>query len=517
MEFVKVESPETSSSEAAIATTSVAEETPKTHVAGGDNSISTPPLSFTKHTKAAIRRSLQASTLDGVAAAVFSNMTNGVLLTNFLLELGATPFEIGLLASIPLFANLLQPLGAYWSEQTTSRHYFCLGVYAPARVIWFLLVIGIALANSGKIESHALIGWTLAIAGFSYGLGALGGAPWFSWIATLVPRRLRGRYFGFRNSAANLTNLISMPLLGLLIAHWQGGSLQGYGIALVLGTLAGLISLWFQNFIVDVNPQVQHTIILEDVAPKPSLPETSLPETSPLEISIPTASVSSTSTESKGWGIQNANFLRFLFYFTLWTFAINLSAPFFNFYLLDNLHLDISQATLYNSLTAGANLVMLILWGRLADRVGNRPLLLGVGVVVAAIPLLWLLVNGEPLSVWLWLPLLHLAMGGSIAAIDLCSSNLQIGVVPIQNQSTYFGTVAAIAGVSGALGTLAGGFLAQSRSTGGILGLFILSAILRLLALAPLVWVQEDRSHSLRQLMRAFWPVDQETSQTSDV
>lgn len=448
---------------------------------------SPPPIVLTKRTKEAIRTSLKASTLDGVAATVFSNITGGVLLTNFLLQLGATPWQIGVLAAIPLLANLLQPLGAYLSEQTTSRHYFCLGVYGPARAVWFLLAIGVTLVDLGKIEAQALIGWTLAIAGFSYGVGALGGAPWFSWMATLVPRRLRGRYFGLRNSAANLTNLISMPLGGWLIAHWHSGSIQGFGVALVIGTLAGLISLWFQNFIVDVNPQIQHTIKVEAL--------------------VEDASADPSGSEQSGWLAQNANFLQFLLYFATWMFALNLSAPFFNLYLLDNLHLDISLATFYNSLTAGANLVMLILWGRLADRIGNRPILLTVGILVAAMPLLWLGVTNSDLSVWLWLPLLHLAMGASMAAIDLCSSNLQIGVVPIQQQSTYFGIGAAIAGVSGALGTLTGGFLAQWQSLGGLLGLFVLSAILRLVALLPLIWIREDRSHSLHQLMRAFWPV----------
>jgi len=489
VDFGTVETPEIEPTPVAIAAPSASLVV---SVVGTDDLVPAAHSTVTKHTKTAIRRSLQASTLDGVAATVFSNITGGVLLTNFLLQLGATPFEIGLVAAIPLVANLLQPLGAYWSEQTTSRHYFCLWVYGPARILWFLLVLGIALCDWGRIEPHTLIRWTLAIASLSYGVGALGSAPWFSWMATLVPRRLRGRYFGLRNSAANLTNLISIPLFGLVVAHWHGGSLQGYGIVLVIGTLAGLLSLWFQNFIVDVNPQIQHTIRLE--AP------------TSLEDCDPTAPL----PEAAAGESTNANFLRFLLYFAIWIFALNLSAPFFNFYLLDTLHLDIGQVSFYNSLTAGANLVMLLYWGRLADRIGNRAILLSVGILVAAIPMLWLLIKGNSLSVWVLLPLLHLVMGGSIAAIDLCSNNLQIGVVPIQKQSTYFGSVAAIAGVSGALGTLAGGFLAQWPATGGLLGVFALSTILRLVALVPLIGVQEDRRHSLRQLMRAFWPVAQE-------
>jgi MFS family permease len=411
--------------------------------------------------KDAIRTSLKASTIDGVFATIFSNVTGGVLLTNFLMELGASPAEIGLLASIPMLANLVQPLGAYLSEQTTSRHLFCLWIYGVSRSIWLFLPIGIFVVGRDHAP-HTLVSWTLGIALLSYVLGALGSAPWLSWMAMLVPRRLRGRYFGIRNSAANLTNLLSIPLTGLLVSKWMGGPLQGYGVVLVLGIAAGLISLWFQNFMIDINPQEQRSRTAS---------------TAPLR-SI----------------LQNSNFLVFLLYFSFWMFAVNLSAPFFNLYMLDNLGLDISQASLYNSLTAAANLLMLVLWGKLADRIGNRPILIGIGIVVAVTPLLWLVTGANPISIWLWLPALHILSGGTWAAIDLCTNNLQLGVVPVQSQATYFGVAAAIAGISSALGTTAGGFLAQYWDYSGLLGLFALSSILRLGALLPLVFVQEDRT-----------------------
>jgi len=129
-------------------------------------------------------------------------------------------------------------------------------------------------------------------------------------------------------------------------------------------------------------------------------------------------------------------------------------------------------------------------WGRLADRIGNRPILIGVGIVFAISPLLWLTTGANSLSVWLWLPLLHLMAGGTAAAIDLCSNNLQMAIAPDHHQSTYFGVAAACAGVSGALGTTAGGFLAQF-GYGGLLGLFALSSVLRLGSLLPLLFTHE--------------------------
>ncbi len=153
-----------------------------------------------------------------------------------------------------------------------------------------------------------------------------------------------------------------------------------------------------------------------------------------------------------------------------------------------------------NSLTSGANLLMLVIWGRLADRFGNRPILIAVGILVALMPLFWLAAGSNTDSVWLGLLLVHLLSGGTWAALDLCSNNIQIGIAPARSQASYFAIAAAFAGVTGALGTTAGGFLAQFTSTGGLPGLFALSTVLRLVALLPLVFVREHHSQSLVEL-----------------
>ncbi|MBW4417734.1 MAG: MFS transporter [Myxacorys californica WJT36-NPBG1] len=460
--------------------------------------------------KPEIRQSLRASTLDGIFATVFSNVAGGVLLSNFLVELHANPTEVGMLASIPMLANLMQPIGAYFGDRSTSRHNYCLWIYAPARLVWLLLVVGIALFSYGKIDSHVLIIWTLAIVFVTHVMGAFGSASWLSWMAALVPRRLRGRYFSIRNSAANLTCLISIPFAGFMVSLFPDGSIEGYGIILFLGVLIGLLSLAFQWGMVDVNPRQLHE--LQDAESAASISSLSSGEkensSSEVESSEENSNELSVASQSPVLAIlKDKNFLRFLLYFGVWMFSVNLSAPFFNLYMLDNLALDVRWVTLYNSLTAGANLVMLIFWGKLADRVGNRFLLLTVGVLVAATPILWLGTGTDALSIWLWLPLLHIVAGGTWAAIDLCNNNIQLEVAPLRNQSSYFAIAAAIAGVSGALGTTVGGVLAQFANYGGLPGLFALSSGTRLLALLPLVFVRENRQTSIRQMLWALLPL----------
>ncbi|MBD2778454.1 MFS transporter [Iningainema tapete] len=431
-----------------------------------------------KISKGEIRSSLRALTFEGVFATLFYSIIGSVLLSNFLLELGASPLEIGMVASIPQVMNLLQPLGAYLADRTKSRRIYSRWIFLPSRLLWLIVVLAIWLGGKWNIAGHQLVQLTLIIIWVSNIIEPLGRASYVSWMAALVPERLRGRYFGFRNSAVSLMSLMAVPLLGLAVSKYPGGTLQGYGVVLVLGIVLGLISLGCQLFMTDVNPQLEQV------------------ESSPAEL--------------EGWEavfsfLKDANFLKFLLYSGLWSFAVNVSAPFFNLYLLDELRIDVSVVTIYNSLGAGANLLMLVYWGKLADRIGNRPLLVIVGVLVALTPLLWLLAGTNAIFLWVWFPLLHLLHGATWAAIDLCSSNLLMGVAPLANRSIYFAIAAAVPGVTGAMGITVGGFSAMT-GMGGFCALFALSAGLRLFALLPLVFVGEQRSVPLSRLWETLFP-----------
>ncbi len=268
----------------------------------------------------------------------------------------------------------------------------------------------------------------------------------------------------------------------LSVSSWGADRLLGYGIVLLVGVWAGMISLGCQYFMVDVNPQLY----------KKDAENDRLSDKKEKQITdfVPSA-------------LKYSNFLMFILYFSLWTFAVNLSAPFFNIYLLKNLSWDVSLVTIYSSLGSGANLLLLMFWGKFAVSWGNRPLLIAVGLVVAVTPLLWLGRGNYPFAVWVWLPLLHLLGGTTLGAIGLCTNNIQMEIASIEQPSTYLAIAAAVSGVAGALGTTAGGFLAElpGMSLGA---LFALSAAVRFFGLLPLILVREPRSFSLRSILPTF-------------
>ena len=428
-----------------------------------------------KKIKISVRTSLRASTIDGGLSTVFSNITGGVLVSSFLLDLGASPFEIGMLASLPMITNLLQPLGALLSNRTNSRHDYGIWTFLPSRLLWLILLIGIIFRSTSPDFSSQLVYLTLILVVVSNILAALGSASWMSWLAALVPPKLRGRYYSVRNIVSNIASLLCLPIASFVISNWQGGTIAGYGIVLSVSILAGLASLTCQHFMIDINPQnYQKNYQIEDKQEDD-------------QVNIFTNLIAP---------FKDRNLVIFLIYFGLWGFAVNLSTPFFNLYMLENLNVDITWVTLFNSLSSGANMLMLLVWGRQSDRVGNRPLLIFAGLAIAITPLFWLLTGIVQVQsqLWTYLLIFHLFLGGTWAAIDLGTNNIQIAIAPIQHQATFFAIASAVAGVGSALGTTAGGTLAQYAHYEGVFGIFFLSAILRLTALIPLLFVHENQS-----------------------
>src|ERR671922_1552049 len=84
--------------------------------------------------------SLTLSIHDGFFASIFATLTGGVFLTGFALSLGSNEFHIGVLAAIPLFANLFQFIGSYLVQRIGRRTPISVNASTACRTIWLLIV-----------------------------------------------------------------------------------------------------------------------------------------------------------------------------------------------------------------------------------------------------------------------------------------------------------------------------------------------------------------------------------------
>lgn len=426
---------------------------------------------------------MRLSTLDGVFATQYMTLTGGPLLVTFLLALGATELEIGLVAALPLLGQLLQPLGAEavrriggWRKPVVLAGAVAdvlLWAASAAAVVWLdrptaLLVVLSVLALQQIPTALATVGWV-------------------SWISDLIPLRLRGRYFGRRNMACNGLAAVTALAAGVLIGRAED-PVPMYLTAIGVGAAARAVSI---------------TFLARQPEPRPAQPARGgfFAQLSP--------------------PLRNPGFRRYVAYAALFGFAVQVAAPFFTVFMIQEAGLGPGTVMLLAALSTGSSLLGQRVWGPLADRYGERQVLRAVGLAITLQPVWWLAAG--PSAVGLTVMITASLTGGFVwGGQALAMGNLMMRLAPEAGKTAFFAVQAAIAGMAGALGPLVGGALAEVVTTSALGSwlpptlkvVFVVSAALRLCGWALLAWVPEPAvrprlrvAYLIRDTARTFNPI----------
>src|SRR5262245_32427087 len=97
-------------------------------------------------TETEIRRGMKMVIGDGLAAEAMTTLTGGTFLVAMALLLGATNFQIGILAALPTFTNIFQLLSIWLVGRFNNRRLIAVGCALLARIP--LLIIGILTLTS---------------------------------------------------------------------------------------------------------------------------------------------------------------------------------------------------------------------------------------------------------------------------------------------------------------------------------------------------------------------------------
>jgi predicted MFS family arabinose efflux permease len=159
------------------------------------------------------------------------------------------------------------------------------------------------------------------------------------------------------------------------------------------------------------------------------------------------------------WG--DRAFRRLLGFCIAWAAATGVAGPFWAAHMIR--HLEMSQATIagYALCFGAANLVAQPLWGRLADRVGQRPILTVTMSIIAFLPLLWLPATRDTLG-WIWLD--ATVSGVLWPGFNLALFNLLLGTAPRSGRSAGFALHGIGCGLAAFGAGLLGGLLAERWS-----------------------------------------------------
>ena len=375
-----------------------------------------------------IARSLRFSLCDGALATMMVSLAGGVFLVGFAMNvLGASTVQVGILAALPLSANLAQFLGSLILETLGRRRIVCILLATLSRLCWILIIL-LPLALFDGIGDARI--WLLIVfVGFSSILGSMSGVAWLEWTSDVVPPSIRGSFFGKRNMIAAGAGMVAVLAGGYFLNRWEliRGPADPYGYMMLFGAglLFGLLSSAALTQIID-----------------PRQPATDTEQTF--------------SWKRFAAPLQDANFRRLVFYVGAFMFVTQMAGPFYAVYMIDTLSIDFSTITWFITFATLASLFMLRIWGPIADEFGNRPILIVAGLAHALIPLSWVVAQSGayfgPIAV------AHVLSGMFHAAIVLAHLNILIKLSPDRGRSIYIAVFNGMIGLAVAVAPIVGGW-----------------------------------------------------------
>lgn len=437
------------------------------------------------------------------------------------LALGASDEAGGLISSIPLLAGAILQLAAPGLARRVGSPRRWVSLCAVVQFLSFVPLIIAALLGSRSLIWLVFVGVSL------YWAAALGAGPtWSSWVATTFPSNVRARYFSLRNRLCQLVQLAGIVLAGLALrgfeAARESSAAAAAGVAVTASGAAPTAPA--SGEIADTAAAAATTAL----AATPAL--TATPSLTATPALTATGELASTTTGAAApmligfaiilaaaglsrlastlflrtqadaphvvrehervsvWSLlrrlAKGRDLRLIHYLIVAQFTVQLSAPFFNPYMLRSLALDKSEYLLMVATLFASKSLFLPLHGRFARRFGARRLLMVAGVGVVGLSAAWVL---SP-SLYYLVPLQ--ALNGCVwGAWELATFLLMLEMIPDRERTgvlTVFNLLNCTAMV---VGSLTGAFLlrAMDSTRDAYLTLFVVSSLLRLASL-PALW-----------------------------
>lgn len=381
---------------------------------------------------AEVDRGLGLVLREGLATQSMIILTSGAFLVAFALELGASPLQIGIISSIPLYSNVLQILSIELVRRWKSRK----RVVVIGTMIGRSAYAGIALLPFLPDEDFRLYLMMLALA-VQHGMGAISNGSWSSWMRDLIPEKRRGRFLSYRLVCTQIISVVLSlgvaVLLDQLSAYYPNQHSTVYAGLFMLGSMAGIIG----SLLLAKTPEP-----LQTDTPQPLLSLIILP-------------------------FRHRNFRRLMTYMASWNFAVNTAAPFLTVYLLQTLGLSMTYVIGLTTLSQLGNIAFFRFWGYYADRFSNKTilrvsaplyLLALVGTIFATLP-------GVHLFTLPWLVILFLVAGVATAGTGLASSSIGLSLAPQENSVAYLSVLSLTNAIaSGTAPILAGALAGYTQS-----------------------------------------------------
>lgn len=373
-----------------------------------------------------IKTGLKMYVFDGVFSMGMATLQGGIYLTAFALAIGATQKEIGLIASIGFISQLMQFIGLYIINKYPKRKLLTIISASISRFLWIPIIL-FPFLNDFNFSFLLLILLLSAM------IGAIPGPAWNSLLRDLIPSEKMGNINSKRITYSTTIALI-LTLSGGYAIDWWGkfnpqNELFIYSILFAIGFISGFFGL---------------TALIQ------------IPETTSHASKVSIFKLIKSP-------IKDKNFKRLIVFLSFWTFAVNMSGPFFMVYMLGRLKISLFMVTVLIVTSQLTNILFLKVWGRIADRSSNKSVLNVSGPLFLLVILSWAF-TAMPDPHQFTIPLLffiHIMNGIAVAGVSIGTANIALKLSPKGQAHGYMTVIGLFSSIAGALAPLAGGFFAD--------------------------------------------------------
>jgi MFS family permease len=384
---------------------------------------------------------------DGMFASASDNIVI-TYLTIYLLALGASQSQIGIMSSLSSLASALVLMpGAMLAERSGGNrrrivltgsgwNRFALLLIALAPLIFQAPgVIFVVMALSITRDAAANIIYP----------------GWMAMTGDVVPLEGRGRFFSSRNFIMGLSGIVVTLLAGFLISSMHPPI--GYQISLAAACLLGGLSLFSFSHIADRPRAMPYPQVQEKFALGPLLRDIA----------------------------GNRDFAVFAATTALWNFSLNIAGPFFTVYLVKGLQANATMVAVTTVASSVSAILVQRKAGELNDRWGARRLTTICGLLIPIVPLMWVFAT----AAWNVI-IINLFSGALWAGYNLGAFNYLLSTTPVERRARFSAVFQITVTLSLALGAALGSLMI---SVWGFKSVFIWSAVGRMVAALLFVWL----------------------------
>lgn len=389
-------------------------------------------------------------------------------------ELHAPVIWVSLLCAAAWIGAVGQLVGAWAYERVPSYKHYTLRLALASRALWLLPLFMAGFwwhRQHSYREPFPVERWCALTAVVACGaalFGASSAAAWNSWMRALVPVTFRGRFFGERQRFVMFA-LIGANLIAATCVDWRpGGFLAGFALLGMFSVTGAGISTWLLSRVEDAG--------------------------------TPTRGGPASLREFAAWvrgPLRDPGFRGALIYGAAFNGVMQLAGPYFPYYFTRELGFPMSRIAYWTVLTSLGSLIAAARWGGYLDRSGIHPrgVMRAMGSLVALSPLLY--VTSSVAWVRFIAPWDYFTNGIFWMGYLLAQTTLLYRAIPLSaSPALCFSIYSAAAGLCGAIGSFAGGRLAELLAPwGGFRMLFLASSLLRFAVIIGLFgWVRVPES-----------------------